>query len=89
MMNLGEEGCKKAVCCPWRHCGGTVAWVGGGPPMGWADMSLGTLECWAVALAPGNEVCLEPAPLPFAEFRGLVREMWLVAWGDLSLSLSA
>lgn len=51
-------------------------------------MSLDTVECQAVALAPGNEVCLEPPPpLAFAEFRGLVREMWLVAWGDLSLSL--
>lgn len=30
----------------------------------------------AVALAPGNEeVCPELAPLPFAEFRGLVRDV--------------
>lgn len=51
----------------WGHDG-----VGGrGTPDGVADMSLGTVECLAVALAPGNEVWLEPAPLPFAEFRGL------------------
>lgn len=63
-MNLGGEGCKKFRVLSMEALWGLSGMGGGETPIGWAHMSLGTVECRVVALPSGNEVYLERSPCP-------------------------